>query len=167
MKKIIKLDAGKLRDYLKYEPAIEVVSICLSSEKAPTDSVDVSFNGEEKLTVHIKNAKIIFYTDADRIKVIGSLSKMFFDFPHLSDIRFLSKWDVSEVTDMSWMFSYCDSLSDLSPLKDWDISSVKDMSGMFSHNGSLQDISGIESWDLSNVKNIENMFEDCEKLQKI
>ena len=43
----------------------------------------------------------------------------------------LSKWNTSNVNNMSWMFSYCSKLSSLPDISKWDTSNVNDMYGMF------------------------------------
>ncbi len=49
----------------------------------------------------------------------------------------LSKWDVSNVTDMNWLFSYC-----------------KNFIG-----------NGLENWNTNKVKTMHNMFEKCISLK--
>ena len=65
----------------------------------------------------------------------------------------ISKWDVSNVTNMEEMFIYSDFNEDISK---WDVSNVTDMNNMFynakNFNGDLS------KWDVSNVKNMYAMF---------
>ena len=66
----------------------------------------------------------------------------------------VSKWNVSNVTDMSFMF-YCSSSFNQDVSK-WDVSNVTDMSDMFYCSSSFnQDVS---EWDVSNVTNMSYMF---------
>ena len=44
----------------------------------------------------------------------------------------ISKWNTSNVENMSSMFSGCKSLSSLPDLSEWNTSKVEDMSDMFS-----------------------------------
>ena len=49
-----------------------------------------------------------------------------------------SKWDVSNVTNMSNMFKNCNNISGIS---EWNVSNVKDMSYMFYKCKNIPDIS--------------------------
>ena len=64
----------------------------------------------------------------------------------------ISKWDVSNVVNMSQMFMESEFNSNIS---DWDVSNVTDMSEMFCVGYFNQNIS---KWDVSNVEDMECMF---------
>jgi len=64
----------------------------------------------------------------------------------------ISKWNVSNVEDMSEMFSGSLFNEDIS---NWDVSNVQNMSSMFRKSKFNRDIS---KWDVSNVENMELMF---------
>jgi len=64
----------------------------------------------------------------------------------------ISKWDVSNVTNMSHMFHKSAFTGDISK---WDVSNVTDMSRMFRKSVFNNDIS---EWDTSSVKNMRGMF---------
>ena len=69
----------------------------------------------------------------------------------------ISKWDVSNVTDMNYMFSGCRSFNQ--DISSWDVSKVTDMSNMFFWCEAFnQDIS---AWNISNIKYSLNMFYNC------
>ena len=74
----------------------------------------------------------------------------------------ISKWDVSRVTDMSFMFDSCKEFN--KDISNWDVSNVTDMSYMFydceNFNGN------ISKWDVSNVANMDNMFYGCKKFNR-
>ncbi|RFT36100.1 BspA family leucine-rich repeat surface protein, partial [Bifidobacteriaceae bacterium NR020] len=57
------------------------------------------------------------------------------DFDKLTDISGLSKWNVSNVEDMSSMFAYCKKLTGAADLSKWNISKVTNLSSMFSNAG--------------------------------
>lgn len=64
----------------------------------------------------------------------------------------ISKWNVSNVTDMSRMFSGSEFNGDISK---WDVSNVTDMRAMFECSKFDGDIS---NWNVSNVTNMNYMF---------
>lgn len=66
----------------------------------------------------------------------------------------LDKWDVSKVNDMSYMFSSCTAL-DGDKLINWKTDSLVDASSMFSSTKFNSDISG---WNTSKLQNVVNMF---------
>ena len=72
----------------------------------------------------------------------------------------IDKWDVSNVTDMSYMFYYCENFN--GNLSDWDVSNVTNMSWMFYNcrkfNGKGL---GLENWNVSNVTDMDYMFDSC------
>jgi hypothetical protein len=67
----------------------------------------------------------------------------------------ISKWDVSNVKDMSRMFERSDFNGDISK---WDVSKVKNMRKMFYDSKFTGEQSDISKWDVSNVKDMINMF---------
>jgi len=81
----------------------------------------------------------------------------------------ISKWDVSNVTDMSYMFYANDSFKQ--NISNWNVSKVTDMSFMFHMAGNAEfidnsinkrswgeEIGDIGRWDVSNVTNMRGMF---------
>ena len=72
--------------------------------------------------------------------------------PHNIDI---SRWDVSNVTNMKRLFYGCRNFNcDLSL---WDVSNVKDMNRMFMKCVSF-DCKGLKNWDVNNVEDMSYMF---------
>ena len=68
----------------------------------------------------------------------------------------ISKWDMSNVTDMSGMFENCTMNEDISA---WDTSSCTNMERMFKNNSTFN--SNIGSWNVSNVTKMNEMFEEA------
>ena len=95
--------------------------------------------------------KIDFNGDISKWDVsnVTNMNSMFFGSIFNSDI---SEWNVSNVTNMDEMFScsYCN--TDISK---WDVSNVTSMKGMFSHSEFNGDIS---NWDINKVNNMAYMF---------
>ena len=61
----------------------------------------------------------------------------------------ISKWNVSNVTNMAHMFSWCKNFN--GNISNWDVSNVTNMEGMFETCAFNGDIS---KWDVSNVTNM-------------
>ena len=71
---------------------------------------------------------------------------------------YISKWDVSNVKDMSFMF--CDCIRFNKDISKWNVSNVTNMGHMFYRCESFnQDLS---CWDVSKVNNMKLMFMNCE-----
>ena len=76
----------------------------------------------------------------------------------------VSKWDVSNVKNMSNMFKGCEHFN--SDLSEWDVSNVKDMRSMFYD---CKDFNcDLTKWDHKlNKPKVTNMFFNCNSLEKI
>jgi len=69
----------------------------------------------------------------------------------------IDKWDVSNVTDMSWMFADCINLD--CDISDWNVSRCEKMYCMFRECHKFN--SDLGSWDVSKVENMGFMFTMC------
>lgn len=69
----------------------------------------------------------------------------------------ISKWNVSNVTNMSFMFSGAKKFNH--PLNNWDVSNVTKMKAMFSDAKSFNQ--SLAKWNISNVKDMSYMFDNC------
>lgn len=85
------------------------------------------------------------------VSLIKDMSNLFKNSNFNGDI---SKWDVSNVTNMSYMFAYTDSFNQ--PLDKWDVSNVEDMSYMFAYANSFN--RPLDKWNTSKVTNMKFMF---------
>lgn len=68
----------------------------------------------------------------------------------------VTKWDVSNVKDMSFMFCGCDYFN--RNISQWKTEKVRNMQYMFSAAGSFN--CDVSSWDVHNVTNMQVMFRD-------
>lgn len=75
----------------------------------------------------------------------------------------ISKWNVSNVTDMSSMFTWTESFNQ--PIGDWDVSKITNMTCLFYHAEKFnQDIS---RWAISTGPHKDRMFDRCPLARKI
>ena len=74
----------------------------------------------------------------------------------------LSKWDVSNVINMNDMFYGCENFN--CDLSRWDVSNVEDMGCMFF--GCKNFNCDLSRWDVSNVEDMGCMFDGCDSLEK-
>ena len=81
---------------------------------------------------------------------ITDMSNLFEDIRHNFDV---SKWDMSNVTDISFMFYGCHNFN--CDLSRWNVSKVENMSGMFKESRFNGDIS---KWNVSKVRTMKEMF---------
>ena len=96
---------------------------------------------------------------------ITDMSSLFYDKKLKDAIEKIniSKWDVSNVTNMRYMFCDCINFTGKG-LENWDVSNVKTMDYMFLRCNSFRG-EGLENWNVSNVKTMEGMFAYCNKFE--
>ena len=91
------------------------------------------------------------FLDVSNVKDMGY---MFYGTNFNGDI---SKWNVSNVTNMEGMFRECKNFN--GDISKWNVSNVTNMRSMFyectNFNGNIY------KWNVSNVTNMENMFREC------
>ena len=64
---------------------------------------------------------------------------------------------------MRSIFCGCNKLSSLPDISKWDTSNVTDMSGMFYKGYTLSSLPDISKWDTSKVTNMSSMFSNCKE----
>ena len=89
---------------------------------------------------------------------IADMSELFININHNFDV---SKWDVSNVTNMNHMFFYCKNFD--CDLSNWDVSNVTDMNSMFAFCNKFD--CDLSNWDVSNVTCMYRMFFCCENFK--
>ena len=72
--------------------------------------------------------------------------------------EFLNKWNVANVTNMSFMFSDCRAFNQ--PLENWNVGNVTNMYFMFA--GCLAFNQLLNKWNVANVTYMDSMFQDCQ-----
>ena len=98
---------------------------------------------------------------------ISNVTNMKYMFSHCNKLKTidLSNFDTSKVTDMSYMFNYCEELSPLN-LSNFDTSKVTNMSNMFYRCRKLTELD-VSNFNTSNVTNMESMFENLYNLETL
>ena len=79
----------------------------------------------------------------------------------------ISKWNTSNVIDMSGMFSECNSIISLPNISKWNTSNVENMSYMFNGCKQLKLLPDISKWNINNTNNMNYMFNECDSLVSI
>ena len=90
----------------------------------------------------------------------SDMSFLFYNSDFNGDI---SKWDVSNVTDMHDMFRYTKFTGENGDISKWNVSNVTNMSYMF--YGCKNFNADLNNWDVSNVINMRKMFNGCNALK--
>ena len=91
---------------------------------------------------------------------------MSYMFNKCSNIPDISKWNVSNVNNMSYIFSEYESIS-IPDISKWKVSKLTNMSGMFYNCVHLTSLPDISNWDISNVKDISKIFDECKSLKSL
>ena len=123
---------------------------------------------QELKTTYIFGLFFASYKDIFEVKLKGitnitDISYMFFGCVSLLSLPDISKWNTSNITNMSYLFYWC-SLPSLPDISTWDTSNVINMSYMFYWCNSLLSLPDISKWNTSNVTNMSGMFYECESL---
>lgn len=96
--------------------------------------------------------KSVYLGDIDT-SLITDMSNLFDNAPR-KDFSGIERWDVSNVTDMSFMFCGCKEFNQ--PLNSWDVSNVTNMSCMFERCVSFNQ--PLDEWNVKNVTDMGYMF---------
>ena len=123
----------------------------------PIDSEDHYEYYPETKQELIDNVKELFNKGETDLNCIDT-SKIT-DMSRLFESYDISKWNVSNVEDMSYMFFGC-KLFDCN-LSDWNVSNVENMYCMFGGCHKFKG-KGLENWNVGNVTNMSYMFYYCE-----
>ena len=105
--------------------------------------------------------------------VAGSAAFAFANAKSLTDISYLSGWDMSGVTNLAFAFKGCESLIDASPLASWDTSNVYSMQEMFTYCKNLTTVPLLDASSLCETAyNVTwygcyDMFKGCSSLTNL
>ena len=98
---------------------------------------------------------------------VKNMSSIFSNCESLLSLPDISKWNTSNVIDMSYMFFGCKSLSFLPDISKWNTSKAINMKGMFEKCYSLNSLIDISKWNVSQVINFDFMFHECMSLPRL
>ena len=76
----------------------------------------------------------------------------------------LSRWDTSNVTNMSYLFADCTSLSNIEGLRNLNLSKVTNAQNMFAGCVSITSLEPVEHWNVSSLKKAYAMFDGLSKI---
>ena len=93
-----------------------------------------------------------------------NMSYIFYDCKSLKSLPDISKWNTNNVTNMSHMLFRCESLISLPDISKWNTNNVTNMNYMFCGCISLISLPDISKWNTNNVTDMSSMFEGCESL---
>lgn len=78
----------------------------------------------------------------------------------------LSKWNVSNVTDIRDMFNHSQQLEYLD-LSNFDNTKIESIDNIFNRCNKLKEIKGIENFNVSDVENFSSIFAGCSSLESL
>ena len=159
--------------YYSYEITLKVNGIglknILSSSYSNTNPSKIYLNDE--MVENILDFHKINITEQDtEIKiewnniVVGSIKNMFYNCKDIVEID-MTKFDTSQVTDMSEMFSLCSSLKSIN-VSNLITTNVQTMENMFYKCTDLTSLN-LESFTIQKVTSLYRMFYDCKNLEYI
>ena len=125
--------------------------------------IDDKIESLYQLFYKCNSVQIINFTKFN-IKNITNMSYMFAECKNLEELN-ISKLYSNNVVDMSYMFYYCESLKKLN-VSYLNTQKVKNMECMFSGLSSLIELD-LNNFNTCNVKNMEFMFFECSSLKKL
>ena len=83
-----------------------------------------------------------------------------------SDLTFLSKWNVSKLSNFSNGFTFYLGAS-LHGIEDWDVSHVTVADGLFMQNSNITSLEPVLNWKISGIANLSSLCNSCSKLTSL
>ena len=113
-----------------------------------------------------ENLKTINFLKFNTIKTID-ISNLFSGCYSLTSLPDISKWDVSNVKNMSFLFSGCSFLENIPDISKWNTINIENISGLFYECSSLISIPDISKWNTKNLNNMSHLFNGCSSLKSL
>ena len=131
---------------------------------APTNSWDVSENGDGSVCAWVKNGSELFFGANGGINAKNCKS-LFYGYYNVSEINFNHCFHTDFATNMASMFDFCPALSVLD-VSDFNTANVTDMTGMFYDCSSLRSID-LSGFNTGRVTGMSCMFTNCSSMQSL
>ena len=109
-------------------------------------------------------SKLLNFNKKNFNTTVIDLSYMFYGCTSLVSISGISKFDISECTNISGLFEKCTSLKLLPDISKWNTKNIEDISRIFVDCSSLYNLPDISNWNLEKNKKMTGMFFGCKKL---
>lgn len=143
---------------------IQSITFLDTLKDAPTDSWDVSENGDGSVLAWVTNGSELFFGANGGINA-KYCKGLFYGYYNVSEINFNHCFHTDFATNMASMFDFCPALSVLD-VSDFNTANVTDMSGMFYDCSSLTRID-LSGFDTSKVTGMSCMFTNCCKITSL
>lgn len=144
-----------IEDYLILPLVRDINEVSISAKDVSNYAFNnISLRAAVKLWCTLPNKAKVLYGDISRWNVsqVTDMSYLFCLQTYFNDN--INTWDVSNVTDMSYMFFRASSFNQ--PVDHWDVRNVVDMSSMFHEARSFSQ--SLQSWDMTNVYTLTGML---------
>ena len=156
---LIYLMPNESRDPSPQENKIIVNSLCykssLSLDELNNDNNDTSSSMKESSSLSMSTITI----RNDISNIYQDLVKLYLKFS--KSLNDLIKNKGSIISNLRFMFFKCESLVYISGISKWDLSECTDISGLFEKCSSLEYIPDISKWDTKNIQIAARVFSDC------
>lgn len=138
-----------------------------TSSIPPSNSVNVSLDGEYDIMMWTEDTDIFVWFDGDYIVMPEDLSNYFYNtsfstttkFTNLTEVNGLEYWETSNVKNMYRMFYGCTVL-ETADVSNFDTSNTTNLSYMFWGCSKLSEID-VSNFDTSSVTTLQYMFYNC------
>lgn len=117
--------------------------------------------GTKKTPINFNDIDVTAIDTLSNDKHIGVFSNT--DFEYID----VSKWDVSNITNMTNLFNGCKYLRSLGNLSKWNVSNVKNFINMFNECHDLRSVGNLSKWKTLNAENMDGMFMECMSLRSV
>ena len=85
----------------------------------------------------------------------------------LENVDDLSKWNTSNVTDITCFISSNSVLTNIDGLANWNTSKITEMPAAFRGDTNLSSIEGLKKWDTSSIENLNQIFWKANSIQSL
>ena len=137
------------RDNIINKKSSEVDDLLEASKKTNYNKINNSFDNYPQIKGKNKNKEILFFS---------RYTQSFYN---------ISKWNIKNVTDISFIFGRCENLELLPEISEWNIENVKNISGIFACCKKLKVAPNISKWDIKNCNDISLIFHGCFSLKSV